>query len=114
MKIMKITINKRLKTLTGLVLVCVLFLLPIAYTSYQPAASTNIINNEYTIDKSSFIELLYKDKIEKIDSFFEVHHNRYNFQGNILVAHKGNIIYSGSAGFADPNKETELNKDAVF
>jgi CubicO group peptidase (beta-lactamase class C family) len=111
---MERTRNKGFKTIIGIILMNILFLLPIAYTSYQPVASANTYTNTQPINKNDFIKLIYKNKIDKIDSFVDKHKKHYRFQGNILVGHKGNVIYSESIGYADPNKETKLTENSLF
>lgn len=102
------------KSLTGFFLVCVIFLFPIFYTSFQPIASTSTSVNKIEEEKTNFAELLYKDKINRIDSFMDYNSITPNFQGNMLIAYKGNILYSNSNGYADPQKKTQLDENSVF
>ncbi len=112
---MKPTINKILKTLTGLLLVFLLFLLPISYTSSPPLSYKGTISaSNANINENSLIKLLYKEKINRIDSFLEYHKDYYTFQGNILVAEKGKIIFSESIGYANPNEKTKLKDNSIF
>ena len=112
---MKFTINKRVKSIAGAILVLLIFLIPIFYTSFHPIASAgSSIEDQYPIDESGLINLLYKDKINKLDSFIDKHEKSYRFQGNVLVAQKGNVIFSKSLGYADPKTRTKLDQNSVF
>jgi CubicO group peptidase (beta-lactamase class C family) len=46
--------------------------------------------------------------------FMTGQHNYYRFNGNILVAKNGSIIYQQSLGYADFNAKTPLNENSVF
>lgn len=108
------SLNSGHKSITGLFLVFVTFLFPIFYTSFQPVASTNTSVREIKEEKTNFAELLYKDKIRRIDSFVNYSSITPNFQGNMLVSYKGNILYSHSNGYANPQQKTQLNENSVF
>lgn len=44
---------------------------------------------------------LAQDKQRRLDSLFTSLFNQHEFNGNILVADKGNVVYQGSFGYAD-------------
>ncbi len=52
--------------------------------------------------------------IPQLDSIMRVASARGIFNGNILVAQKGKIIYEGSFGYADGSRQIPLNKDLRF
>jgi len=49
-----------------------------------------------------------------IDSFFKVMAHRQRFNGNVLIAHSGKVLFNGSFGFANYRKKTELNDSSEF
>lgn len=55
-----------------------------------------------------------KSKIALIDDFVKAKHKYHNFNGNVLVAEKGRIIYKKSFGYADFTNKKRLNDDSVF
>ncbi|HEX8250378.1 MAG TPA: serine hydrolase domain-containing protein [Pyrinomonadaceae bacterium] len=55
-----------------------------------------------------------KSKIALIDAFVTAKHKYHNFNGNVLVAEKGRIVYKKSFGFADFKTRRRLNDRSVF
>jgi len=55
-----------------------------------------------------------KSKIALINNFAAAKHKYHNFNGNILVAEKGRIIYRKSFGYADLKNKKPLTDDSVF
>lgn len=55
-----------------------------------------------------------RSKIALIDKFAAAKHKFHDFNGNILVAEKGKIIYQKSFGLADFKKKKPLNSESVF
>lgn len=55
-----------------------------------------------------------KSKIALIEKFAAAKHKFHKFNGNILVAEKGEIIYQKSFGEADFKNKIPLTKDSVF
>ncbi|MEI2755830.1 MAG: serine hydrolase domain-containing protein [Chitinophagaceae bacterium] len=49
-----------------------------------------------------------------LDTYFTAQQNLFHFNGNVLVAEKGEIIFQKSYGFADYKKERLLNDSSVF
>ncbi|MDA3780610.1 MAG: serine hydrolase [Bacteroidales bacterium] len=70
-------------------------------------ALSNTINNELA-------QILYKNKINKIDSFMQVRTKRYGFNGNVLVSYKGNLLYNNSFGYSDPKHKEKLQTESIF
>lgn len=54
------------------------------------------------------------DHVQKIDSLLNALHKKGVFNGNILVAEKGKILYKNSFGYADETKKIPLNENSVF
>ncbi|MFO8235794.1 MAG: serine hydrolase domain-containing protein [Bacteroidales bacterium] len=107
-------LNIGYKSGTGFLLVFIIFLLPIFYASFQPIASPNISMTNSASENNHFVELIYKDKINQLDSFVNTSPVNSNFQGNMLVGYKGNVLYTHSDGYADPRKKTALNENSIF
>lgn len=53
-------------------------------------------------------------KVERFDSLFNYLHTNQLFNGNVLVAEKGNVIYQKSFGYADFSTKTPNTKDSRF
>ncbi len=53
-------------------------------------------------------------EVRRIDSAMQLAHQRGIFNGNILVAWKGRVIYEKSLGYADGSKTTPLNLSMKF
>jgi len=55
-----------------------------------------------------------QDRAARLDSLLTARFNDGSFNGNILVAEKGNIIFEKSYGFANLETGTKLNTNSVF
>jgi CubicO group peptidase (beta-lactamase class C family) len=55
-----------------------------------------------------------KDHALLLRQFMTGQHDYFRFNGNVLVAEKGNIIYKQSLGYADFNSKRSLNDSSVF
>jgi len=111
---MKIPHIRKIHTLIGIILMAGIFVLPIYYSSVSHYASAESFDYSGQIDSDDLARVVYKEKIERIDSFMQKHHNRFNFQGNVLVAYKGNRIYEGTFGHKTPYGKEPLTRDAIF
>ena len=60
------------------------------------------------------VALAQKNKIALINDFAAAKHKYHNFNGNILVAEKGKIIFKKSFGFADFKNKKPVTDDSVF
>lgn len=56
----------------------------------------------------------FSQKNEKLDSLFTVLYEDGRFNGNVLIAEKGEIIFQKSYGFANFNSKEKLNDSTVF
>ncbi len=54
------------------------------------------------------------DTAAKLDAFLSGQANHYNFNGNVLVAENGKVIFQKSYGFADFDTRRLLNDSSVF
>ena len=82
-------------------------------TSSTPtAASKNIVDPS----KSDSAALIYNPEKgdKKIDAFMKELHRKYSFNGNVLVAKKGKIIYQNAIGWADHMRRDSLDINSVF
>jgi CubicO group peptidase (beta-lactamase class C family) len=50
----------------------------------------------------------------RLDSLFSARFNKSQFNGNVLIAQKGTIIYQRSFGYADRDKDVLVNKASRF
>ena len=73
---------------------------------------------EHTVDegKADSITLAYDPKNEdkRIDEFMQMLHKKYAFNGNVLVAKKGKIVYEKAIGWADYLHRDSLKIDSKF
>ncbi|MEM6344859.1 MAG: serine hydrolase domain-containing protein [Bacteroidota bacterium] len=53
-------------------------------------------------------------RTDKLDSLFEELHQRQAFNGNVIVARSGEILYQRSFGYADATQQQTLNDSSVF
>lgn len=106
--------REKIHVLNGILLMLAVFILPIGYSSFNHDASAGATNYEEQVDGRDLAKLIHKEKIRRIDSFMQAHHNKYNFQGNVLVAHRGHMIYKGSFGYTHPGKKKPVKPEAVF
>lgn len=67
-------------------------------------------------DKSDSLLLVYdsKNADKQIDAFMQNLHKKRGFNGNVLVAKKGKIIYQNAIGWADYLHRDSLNINSVF
>lgn len=67
-------------------------------------------------DKSDSLLLVYnpKDADERIDAFMKNLHRTRGFNGNVLVAKKGKIVYQNAIGWADYLHRGSLDIDSRF
>ena len=62
-----------------------------------------------------FVQLSFgQNKVQKIDSLFSSLYTANKFNGNILIAEKGNIIYKKSFGLANEDSKEKLNENSIF
>lgn len=95
-----------------------LFLFLLVSIAVLSCSSSNKRKAERTVqdDKSDSLALVYDPgKADKdIDAFMKNLHRRYGFNGNVLVAKKGKIIYQNAIGWADYLHRDSLHIDSKF
>lgn len=57
---------------------------------------------------------LLAQKNQKLDSLFQKLSSNKEFNGNVLIAEKGKIIYKNSFGLANETSKEKLNKNSIF
>ncbi len=57
---------------------------------------------------------LAQDNIQNIDAYLNSSYNNGNFNGNVLVAEKGKVIYKKSFGFSNDSTKEKLNENSIF
>ncbi|OFX87799.1 MAG: hypothetical protein A2W99_15900 [Bacteroidetes bacterium GWF2_33_16] len=75
------------------------------------------IENEEIVNSSIKNEIngiFYLEKAAQIDSTLKSITAKNHFNGNVLVAYKGNCIFKKSYGYADLNKKEELTTESIF
>lgn len=55
-----------------------------------------------------------QDRVNRIDSLLQAYHLQGKFDGNVLVAEKGKVIYSKSFGLANESTKVPLNRHSIF
>ena len=55
-----------------------------------------------------------QNKVQKIDSLMNALFSTHDFNGNVLVAEKGKILYSHSFGFANETTKEKLTVNSIF
>ncbi len=64
--------------------------------------------------KNELNKIFYEEKAAKVDSIVKSITTTSHFNGNILIAYKGNVILKESYGYADLNKKEKLTTESVF
>lgn len=55
-----------------------------------------------------------REKVKELDAFYTDLYNYGEFNGNILVAERGKIIYRKSFGIANLKTRAKLNENSIF
>jgi CubicO group peptidase (beta-lactamase class C family) len=55
-----------------------------------------------------------QNKVQKIDSFLNSFYKSGSFNGNVLIAEKGKVIYKKSFGFSNETTKEKLNDNSIF
>jgi CubicO group peptidase (beta-lactamase class C family) len=56
----------------------------------------------------------YREKALLLDTLFTTMHERGQFNGNVLIAENGQIIYQNCLGYADREKQIPLDENTLF
>lgn len=60
------------------------------------------------------ITAMAQDRVKTLDSIFTAQNSKGQFNGNVLIAEKGNVIYKKSFGLRDEAKGLPLDENSVF
>lgn len=55
-----------------------------------------------------------QNRVQKIDSLLTAQHSKEKFNGNILIAEKGKVLYKKSFGIANEETKHLLNENSIF
>lgn len=55
-----------------------------------------------------------QDRVARIDSLFTAMHGNSTFNGNVLIAEKGNVIYKKSFGLRNEETKEALDENSIF
>jgi len=73
-----------------------------------------VVNKNDASIISTYPTALTKNVSKKLDSVFKRINKRHDFNGSVLVAKNGKLIYSNSYGYADFSKKIKLNEHSTF
>ncbi|WKD85662.1 Penicillin-binding protein 4* [Polaribacter huanghezhanensis] len=111
----------KLKYFIGLFIIVVSsFLLSTNTVKATPkvALKKTIIDSIIVKEPTIILERYSKNKTEKVshklDSLLKKIHKRHDFNGSILIAKKGKIVYQNHIGYADFRKKSSLNEKSVY
>ncbi|MEA3444971.1 MAG: serine hydrolase domain-containing protein, partial [Bacteroidota bacterium] len=65
-------------------------------------------------EENQITQYFYDDQIHQIDSFLQHANKYYRFNGNVLIAHNDEVIFSNSYGYKDFPKKNLHDKNSVF
>lgn len=60
------------------------------------------------------IRIVHNEKTDRLDSLYSKHYEKGEFNGNVLIAEKGNIIFQESFGVANEKTRELLNTETSF
>lgn len=60
------------------------------------------------------LQEIRRKKAAQLDSIVKFHHEKYNFNGAILVAEEGKIIYENTIGYADFRRRIPIQTNSAF
>jgi len=85
------------------------FLLSLSSTAFTSDTTLSTISGSIPAkDRTS------GDIVFKIDSIFQLLSTRRGFNGNVLIAQRGKVIYENTFGYADLKEKTPLNIESTF
>lgn len=96
----------------------VLFLALFILQSCNSSNSNSIVSHAELVDykRADSLALIYNPKKanKRMDEFMQNLHRKYAFNGNVLVAKKGKIVYENAIGWADYLHRDSLTINSVF
>lgn len=100
--------------LKNLVFYSVFIVLFIACKQPSPPKVTPEKKPSYPIGKLDVSAEVLNTWRSSLDEHFQKLHHRANFNGNVLIARKGNVVYTGSFGVRDLESKDSLNIKSLF
>ena len=73
-----------------------------------------VIDEPIEVDSTWFYDSIYSAQQLEIEDYFENLHNSNRFNGNVLIAQNGNIIFQDCYGVASKKKHDTLTLDHTF
>lgn len=95
-----------------IVVIILLFVAP-GKNSSNPLCDVGMEELSIT-DNDELIQLFYTDKVNRIDSLLKLSQRYYGFNGNVLVAHNGEVIFNKSYGYSNFAKKEALTDESVY
>lgn len=96
----------------------ILLILSFLYlSSCKFSESTKEIENNDTINNLIYSKkdsIAFAEKAHKFDSIFTYFYKKRNFNGNVLIAQKGRIIFEKSFGYSNIKKKEKLKLNSTF
>ncbi len=83
-------------------------------SSCSHTSKKGVDNSDKPFEPQKLLKYNPKDADEKIDAFMQQLHRKSAFNGNVLVAKKGKILYEGSFGWANHLTRDSLKIDSKF
>src|SRR5688572_6876385 len=78
------------------------------------AASFPMFAQDRKVAKSKSSDMTARSVAENLDSVFSLMHQRGQFNGNVLAADKGFVIFKKSYGYADMKSKRKLDDESMF
>jgi CubicO group peptidase (beta-lactamase class C family) len=83
-------------------------------SSCSHAPKNGVTNSDKPFEPQKLLKYNPKDADKEIDAFMQRLHKKSAFNGNVLVAKKGKIIYEGAFGWANHLTRDSLKLDSKF
>ncbi len=90
-----------------------LIIFPLIFTCKEEQAPVKKEGLSF-FEEATIAGIFLDDKIQQFQELLESSHHQNNFNGHILVAREGQVIFDNFIGYADPNKGDTLSEKAVY
>ncbi|WP_345949927.1 MULTISPECIES: serine hydrolase domain-containing protein [unclassified Mucilaginibacter] len=84
------------------------------FSSCSHSKKNSVAHNDKPFEPQKLLKYNPKDADKEIDAFMQHLHQKSAFNGNVLVAKKGKIIYEGAFGWANHLTRDSLKLDSKF
>ncbi len=65
-------------------------------------------------DKQQILKIFVDKKVNKFSDLLRRYHERYHFNGNLLISYEGQVIFNDFIGYADMKEKDTLHSNAVY